>query len=83
MNQITVRGIDPEIEQKIRKMARDSRQSINNILVGIIRQKFQNKKRSLPAETLKHLAGGWSRQDALTFLNSISHCEQIDQEMWK
>jgi hypothetical protein len=83
MNQITVRGIDPEIEQKIRKMARDSRQSINNILVGIIRQKFQNKKHSPPSETLKHLAGGWSRQDASTFLNSISPCEQIDQEMWK
>ena len=83
MNQITVRGIDPEIEQKIRKMARDSRQSINNILVGIIRQKFQNKKHSSPAETLKQLAGGWSRQDASTFLNSISSCEQIDQEMWK
>lgn len=83
MNQITVRGIDPEIEQKIRKMARDSRQSINNILVEIIRQKFQNKKHSPPAETLKQLAGGWSRQDALTFLNSINSCEQIDQEMWQ
>ena len=83
MNQITVRGIDPEIEQKIRKMARDSRQSINNILIGIIRQKFQDKKHSYPAETLKQLAGGWNRQDALTFLNSINSCEQIDQEMWQ
>ncbi|MFH1975097.1 MAG: hypothetical protein ABIJ52_05990 [Pseudomonadota bacterium] len=83
MSQITVRGIDPEIEEKIRKMARDSRQSINNVLVGIIRQKFQNKKHSPPAETLKQLAGGWSREDALTFLNSINSCEQIDREMWQ
>lgn len=83
MNQITVRGIDPEIEQKIRKMARDRRQSINHILIEIIRQKFQSKKKNPPADTLKNLAGGWSRQDALTFLNSISPCEQIDQEMWK
>ena len=83
MNQITVRGIDPEIELKIRKMAREKRQSINNILVGIIRQKFQDKKHSHPSETLKQLAGGWSHTDASIFLNSISFCEQIDQEMWQ
>jgi hypothetical protein len=83
MNQITVRGLDPEIEQKIRKVARDSRQSINNILVGIIRQKFQDKKHSNPSETLKQLAGGWSHADASIFLNSISFCEQIDQDMWR
>jgi hypothetical protein len=83
MSQITVRGIDPEIEQKIRKMAKDSRESINNILVGIIRQKFQNKKHSYPSEDLKQLAGGWSHQDASAFLNSINSFEQIDQEMWQ
>lgn len=84
MNQITVRGIDPEIEEKIRKMAKDRRQSINNILVGIIRQKFQNKKNDCPSESLKQLAGGWNRQDASTFLNSInSICGKIDQEMWQ
>lgn len=83
MSQITVRGLGPEIEQRIRQMARDNHQSINYVLTEIIRQNLEKGKRKPQAATLKHLAGGWSKQEASDFLNSIASCEQIDEEMWQ
>jgi fructose-bisphosphate aldolase class 1 len=83
MSQITVRGLGPVIEQKIRQLARDRRQSINYVLTEIIRRTLDEGKRTSPAATLKHLAGGWSEQEASDFLNSIGSCEQIDEEMWR
>ncbi|MGB5156401.1 hypothetical protein [Desulfobacterium sp. N47] len=82
MSQITIRGIDPEIEKEIRKIAKDRRQSINNVISEIIRQKFQNNKNKHRAESLIQFAGGWNREDALSFMDSIKFFEQIDETMW-
>jgi hypothetical protein len=40
MQQITIRGIDPEVEKEIRKIARYSRKSINhpNVIESAIRR---------------------------------------------
>ncbi len=83
MSQITVRGLEPEIEQKIRQMAKDRHQSINCVLTEIIQQTLGTGKRRPAADTLKALAGGWSEQEASDFLNSIGSFDQIDEEMWQ
>lgn len=83
MSQVTIRGLSPDVEQKIRQMARDRRQSINHIITEIIRQNFEQGKRNPRAATIKQLAGGWSEQEASDFLASIESCEQIDEEMWR
>jgi len=83
MAQITLRGIDPEIERKIRLMARKSGKSLNRVVLDIIYQHTGlHKKERPPADSLRRLAGGWSEKDALEFLESIKSCEQIDEEMW-
>lgn len=82
MAQITLRGIDPEIERRIRMMAKKSGKSLNRVVLDIIYQ-HTGKKRGLPADSLRELSGGWSEADALEFLESIKLCEQIDEEMWK
>ena len=84
MAQITLRGIDPQIERKIRMMARKSGKSLNRVVLDIIYQHtgFVKKDKRSPADSLRKLAGGWSEKDALEFLESIKSCEQIDAEMW-
>jgi len=82
MSQITLRGIDPEIEQKIRQMAKERKQSLNVVLNEIILQKFRKGKRKPGADTLKSLAGGWSAQEASEFMKAIEPCEEIDEGMW-
>ena len=84
MAQITLRGMDPAIERKIRYMAKKSGKSLNHVILDIIYKYtgFNKKYKRPPADSLRKLAGGWSEKDALEFLESIRSCEQIDEEMW-
>jgi len=81
MQQITIRGLEPKIEQEIRKIAKGSHKSINQVIKEIIHKEF--KGNASPASSLKELAGGWSEKDAAEFERSIKSCEQIDEAMWK
>ncbi len=81
MRQITIRGIEPEIEQKIRQIAKNTHKSINQVIKEIIQSEFIKEKP--PLSSLKQLAGGWTRKEASEFSLSIKSCEQIDENMWK
>lgn len=81
MRQITIRDIDPEVDQKIRQMARDRGQSLNQVIKEIIHKEF--KISEFPASSLRQLAGGWTREEAAELALSIKSCEQIDEDMWK
>jgi len=81
MQQITIRGLEPKIEQEIRKIAKGSHKSINQVIKEIIHNEFRGS--TAPASSLKELAGGWSEKDAAEFERSIKSCEQIDEAMWK
>jgi len=85
MAQITLRGLDPEMENEIRNAAQKSGKSLNRVILDILSRHigFQKSNKSSPADSLKRLAGGWSEKDASNFLESIKSCEQIDEEMWK
>ena len=85
MSQITLRGIDPELEKKIRNIAREQGKSLNYTILEIVYKHYGFKKENqkAPADSLRKLAGGWSEKDASDFLDSIKSCEQIDDEMWK
>ncbi len=84
MTQITLRGIDPKIEHKIRMMAKKRGKSLNRVVLDIIYEHsgLNKKNKKPPADSLRKLAGGWSEKDASEFLESIKSCEQIDEEMW-
>ena len=84
MPQITLRGIDPEIEREIRLMAKKRGISLNRVVLDILYEHSGLNKRNKkpPAHSLRKLAGGWSENDASAFLESIKSCEQIDEEMW-
>ena len=81
MQQVTIRGLDPKVEKEIRRIAAERRQSINQVIKEIVHKEF--KGCTAPAESLKELAGGWSREEAADFERAIQSCEQIDEDMWK
>lgn len=84
MAQITLRGMDPKLEQEIRKIAHKSGKSLNRVILEMIYRYtgFEEDVKRRPAEPLRDLAGGWSEKDALEFMESIKLCRQIDEEMW-
>ena len=79
--QITIRGIDSEVEKEIRKIARADEKSINQVVKEIIHKEFKSPE--APASSLKEMAGGWTADEALEFERSIESCEQADEEMWR
>lgn len=85
MSQITLRNLDPQIEREIRHIAEKEGKSLNRVVLDIISKVtgFQENKRMHPSESLKKLAGGWSKEEAASFYHSIQSCAQIDEEMWK
>jgi plasmid stability protein len=82
MSQITLRGIDPDIEREIRRRARKSGKSITRIVLDIIKESIESQKKP-PAHSLKELAGGWTEKDEQDFFESIKSTRQIDEEIWK
>ena len=85
MAQITLRGMDTEMEQDIRKMARKSGKSLNRVILDMIYENtgYRKSRKISQADSLRNLAGGWSEKDASEFLESIKSSEQIDAEMWR
>ncbi len=85
MGQITLRGLDPKIENKIRQMANHQGKSINRILLEMVSRNgaFHRTAKGPGTNSLGKLAGGWSKEEADRFSESIQSCEQIDGELWK
>ncbi|MFP4049391.1 MAG: hypothetical protein ACLFT8_05540 [Desulfovermiculus sp.] len=81
MKQFTIRGLDPEIEEKIRDLARQKQKSINQVIKEIIQKELKGSQ--YPASSLKNLAGKWSKEEANEFKHNIATCEQIDKEIWE
>lgn len=85
MNQITVRGIAPELEKRIRRKAKATGKSLNKIMLELIGGSVgPEKRRKKPAGTsLAGLAGGWSEKEAREFEESVRVFEEIDEAAWK
>jgi len=85
MTQITLRGMDPEIEHEIRRISRLTGKSLNRVIQEMIyNYTGVNKREKTPrADSLKKWAGGWSDKYASQFFESIKSSEQIDEDMWK
>jgi hypothetical protein len=85
MNQITVRGIAPEVEKKIRRKAKATGKSLNKVMLELISGSAgREKPRKNPAgASLAELAGGWSEKEAREFDESVRVFEEIDEATWK
>jgi hypothetical protein len=77
--------MDEEMEQTIRRIARQKGKSLNRVILDMIYEYTGRKKKSEEPQgrSLCKLAGGWSRKQAEEFFESIRSCEQIDEAMWK
>ncbi|MFH1981890.1 MAG: hypothetical protein ABIL58_08595 [Pseudomonadota bacterium] len=85
MGQITIRGINPDFERKIRTAASKSGKSLNRTVVEMLEQSVSKKEiqNQRLGESLLALAGGWDESDATEFLTAIQICEQVDEELWR
>ena len=85
MKAITVRGIDEELEKKLRAEAHNNGDSINSTLLKLIRRGLGLDK-PIPYQEfhdLDNLAGTWSETDEEEFAAVQAGFSTIDRDLWK
>ena len=87
MKQLSLRGFDPELEKRIRDLARKEGISLNQASLRLLRKGAGMEGTGGASQTvgdsLDHLIGTWSPEDSDAFLESIEPVEQIDPSFWK
>ncbi len=87
MKQLSLRGIDADLERKILDLARKEKISLNRATVRLLRAgaglDTRGKSKEVIGGSLDHLIGTWSAKEAKDLLKSIEPLEQIDRSFWK
>ena len=85
MTTITIRGIDLELLQEIKKSAAKEKKSVNKLLVEKIKLLFNPSSEATLKEysDLDNLAGGWSIDDEKSFNKGTEFFREIDEEIWQ
>jgi hypothetical protein len=85
MKTLTIRGIDTELAKKIKERSRKSGESINKIILRLLKSTFGlNENRVFPTyHDLDNLAGTWTKEDEKEFYKNIQGLEKIDKELWE
>lgn len=88
MNQLTIRGFEPELERHIRALADREGISLNQAALrlmrkgaGIVRDVVEPDPRI--GTSLDHFFGTWTDEEADEFEESIRDLGQIDESFWR
>lgn len=84
MKAITIRGIDDELKDALKKEARKTGKSMNRIILEVLKEMLglKKNKRNVVYHDLDALAGGWSRSDEAEFNEKTKYFEIIDEKIW-
>ncbi|MGQ9617134.1 MAG: FitA-like ribbon-helix-helix domain-containing protein [Spirochaetota bacterium] len=84
MKAITIRGIDDELRDALKKEARRTGKSMNRIILEVLKEMLglKRNKKNVVYHDLDALAGGWSRSDEEEFAEKTKYFEIIDERIW-
>lgn len=85
MQQLTIRGLDPELEKYLRQLARNRDLSLNKAALLLMRHGAgleQERRKDVVGDSVDHLIGTWSERDEAEFKAATLAFEQIDDELW-
>ena len=80
---LTLRGIDPELEARLRDLATRESRSLNATILELLRRSLGVGRGKAPHTDLDELAGGWTDADRVEFLERTRPFEQIDEDLWR
>jgi hypothetical protein len=87
--QLTVRGIEPALDQRLRAEAKRRGVSLNRVTLQLLRQSLGLELRpaleapdAVCSTDLDHLAGTWTKEDAQEFDRELGALRRIDPELW-
>ena len=87
MNQLTVRGFDDELAERIRRLAKRDGTSLNQAALKLLRKGAGLADPAQKADTvgaaLDHLIGSWSDDEADELDAALEEFENIDESVWR
>lgn len=85
MKQLTVRGISEELGLAIRSLADSEGISLNQAAIRLLQRGAgigTGHRGAVVGDTMAHLAGTWSEEEADEILEAVRDFDVIDQEFW-
>ena len=86
MKAVTIRGVEPEVAERLKLTAAKQGKSINQLTLEIIKESLGFKKAnkySREYDDLDDLFGRWSEDEFNEIHLKINQERQIDQDLWK
>jgi hypothetical protein len=85
MKTITIRGIDPGLDQVIKSRAKQNSLSVNQWVLRTLKKAAGVEKEAVfeKHHDLDALAGGWNKEEAKAFRKNTQMFERIDEDVWK
>ena len=87
MNQLTVRGFDDELAERIRRLAKRDGTSLNQAALKLLRKGAGLADPAQKADTvgssLDRLIGSWSDDEAAELDAALEEFETIDESAWR
>ena len=82
---ISLRGIDDELAENLKRAAKKTGGSINKTVLDILRNSLglSSKRRERVFHDLDDLAGTWSDADCQQFNKATKSFTVIDKDLWK
>lgn len=89
MNGLTVRGFDPELERRLREVARERGISLNRAAILLLRRGAGLREdgdvepEGAVGDSLDAFFGGWTAAEAKAFGDAVAVFEEIDEAIWR
>ncbi len=86
MKAITVRNIDADLADALRRESHARRKSINSLILEFLRNSlFPGSEAGprRPYRDLDSLAGTWTPEEARSFEDAVAPFERIEEDLWK
>lgn len=86
MTQITIRGIDEQLHQALRRTAENKGLSMNRYVLNLLKdsqgQAYGGPNNGVEFDDLDHLAGSWSQEEFEQFTEQLQDQRSIDSALW-
>ena len=84
--QLTIRGLPPEVEEAVRKEAREGSISLNKAVIRLL-EKALGRSRGDEAtklhDDLDRFSGAWSPEESAQLEERLGLIRSVDEELWK
>lgn len=86
MHQLTIRGFDDELANRIRQLASREGISLNQAVLRLLRRGAglgeRNHMPNVVGDSLDHLIGTWTNEEAAEMNRALEDFSLIDEDMW-